>query len=87
MNSWFYRTAGGAEVDLILESSINNLTAIEIKRSLTPSISKGFYNALQDLKPKKAYIVYPGKDKYYLNSQVEVVPLHYLLNLLKTELQ
>ncbi|MCZ6902333.1 MAG: DUF4143 domain-containing protein [Rickettsia endosymbiont of Ixodes persulcatus] len=57
MNSWFYRTAGGVEVDLILESSINNLTAIEIKRPLTPSISKGFYNALQDLKPKKTYIV------------------------------
>ncbi|EER21096.1 hypothetical protein REIS_0215 [Rickettsia endosymbiont of Ixodes scapularis] len=28
-------------------------------------------------------MLYPGKDKYYLNSQVEVVPLHYLLDLLK----
>lgn len=87
MSSWFYRTAAGAEVDLILESGVNNLIAIEIKRSLTPSMSKGFYNALQDLKPRKAYIVYPGNDRYYLTPQVEVVPLYYLLDLLKTELQ
>jgi predicted AAA+ superfamily ATPase len=82
MSSWFYRTAAGAEVDLILESAANNLIAIEIKRYLTPSMSKGLYNALLDIKPKKAYIVYPGNDRYYLTPQVEVVSLHYLLSLL-----
>ncbi|WP_341794099.1 MULTISPECIES: ATP-binding protein [unclassified Rickettsia] len=82
MSSWFYRTAAGAEVDLILESAANNLIAIEIKRYLTPSMSKGFYNALLDIKPNKAYIIYPGNDRYYLTPQVEVVSLHYLLSLL-----
>jgi predicted AAA+ superfamily ATPase len=83
MTAWFYRTAQGAEVDLILESAANNLIAIDIKRSMNPSISKGFYNALQDLKPAKAYVIYPGNDRYPITPQVEVVPLH---NFILTEL-
>ena len=41
----FYRTSGGAEVDLVLSFPRGELWAIEIKRSLTPRPRKGFHSA------------------------------------------
>jgi hypothetical protein len=40
---FYYGTPGGAEIDLILEFSNTEKWAIEIKRSSSPSLSKGFY--------------------------------------------
>jgi hypothetical protein len=34
--SWFYRTAAGAEIDLVLEWSPQRRWAIEIKRRVAP---------------------------------------------------
>jgi len=39
---WFYRTSAGAEIDLVIEQNTKKKYAIEIKRSLTPKLSKGF---------------------------------------------
>ena len=60
----FYRTATGVEIDLTLELPNGRLWAIEIKRSLAPRIEKGFRTALDDLRPDKAYLVYPGAERY-----------------------
>ena len=50
--SWgYYRTAGGAEIDLVVDMGAGEIWAIEIKRSTAPSVSRGFYNACEDLKP------------------------------------
>jgi predicted AAA+ superfamily ATPase len=40
---WYYRTATGAETDLVLEISVQEKYAIEIKRSLALTVSKGFH--------------------------------------------
>jgi uncharacterized protein len=74
----FYRTAAGAEVDLILEFPGNRVWAIEIKRSLSPKVSKGFYQACQDLTPEKAFVVYAGQDRYPLAPGLEVIGLRQL---------
>jgi predicted AAA+ superfamily ATPase len=78
MSIWFYRTAAGAEIDLILENGKERI-AIEIKRSLAPIPSKGFYTAIHDLNISKAYIVYPGHECYSSSENVEVISVYEIL--------
>ena len=79
---YFYRTHAGAEIDLVLDTP-SGLIAIEIKRSLTPKPTRGFYSALDELNCSQAYIIYPGDDIYKLNSRTSVLPLHHLIPLLR----
>ena len=70
---WFYRTAAGAEIDLVLEWPDQRRWAIEVKRSLTPSLGKGFHQARADLAPERSFVVIPGDTAYPLADGVEVV--------------
>lgn len=75
----FYSTAAGAEIDLVLDLGANNgLWAIEIKLGLSAKPQKGFYNCLEDLQPKKAFIVHSGNDSYPLSSNVNAISIHEL---------
>ncbi len=72
----FYRTAAGAEIDLVLElPGRHGLWAIEIKRGLGPGLSRGFHSAREDLKPRRSFIVYSGKDRYPVSASVEAISL------------
>lgn len=71
----FYRTAHGAEIDLVLTLPGGESWAIEIKRSLAPTLERGFHTALTDLAPERAFVVYPGEERYPLASTVEVIGL------------
>ena len=77
---FFYRTSNGNEIDLILTRS-NTVVAIEFKTSPSPSISKGFWYALDDIGADKAYIVAPVKNAYPYKNDCWVVPLNGFLNL------
>lgn len=81
----FYRTSAGAEVDLVLEFASGQLWAIEIKKSLAPTVSRGFHSALDDLKPSAAWIVYAGADRYPSTRGVEVIPLSALMGELRAK--
>lgn len=74
----FYRTAAGAEVDLIVTLPGGRRWAIEIKRSLSPKVERGFHNACLELKPDRRIVVYPGSEAYPLNNEIEVLPLRQL---------
>lgn len=75
----FYGTAAGAEIDLVLElGGRNGLWAIEIKLGLTAKPERGFYNSLEDLQPKKAFVVHSGNDRYPLSAGVEAISLREL---------
>lgn len=72
----FYRTAAGAEVDLVLDlGGRQGRWAIEIKRSASPSVSKGLHNAIADLKPSHTFIVHAGEDSFPLSDSVEAIGL------------
>jgi uncharacterized protein len=71
----FYRTAAGAEIDLLLSLPGQRPWAIEIKRSLTPKLEKGFHQACEDLQPGRRIVVYPGAEFFPLKVNVEVMPL------------
>lgn len=72
---YFYRTTGGAEVDLLLNQPDGTLWAIEIKRSLSPKVERGFHAACEDIEPQHKVVVYPGEERYPLDHGVEVMPL------------
>lgn len=76
IKSYFYRTSGGAEIDLILEFGINKLWAIEIKRSSAPKPSKGFHSACDDLNPKEKFIVYSGSDTFTIKNDITIISLY-----------
>lgn len=78
----FYRTAAGAEIDLLLELPGGPLWAVEIKRSLTPRPERGFHHARADLRPARCMIVYPGTDHFPLGDGVEAISLPGLAALL-----
>ncbi|MBP7876038.1 ATP-binding protein [Candidatus Woesebacteria bacterium] len=69
----FYRTAAGAEIDLLLELPDGELWAIEIKHGLAPKLERGFYHAKEDLKLAKSFVIYSGKDRYPLAEGVEAI--------------
>ena len=77
----FYRTAAGAEVDLVIEHRSEKV-AVEIKFSSAPKPTKGFWQALEDLRIKRAAIVAPVARRYALSEGVDVLPLHDLAALL-----
>jgi uncharacterized protein len=52
------------------------LWAIEIKRGLNARPERGFYHSLEDLQPKKAFIVHSGHDRYPISTSVEAIGLH-----------
>jgi uncharacterized protein len=57
---FFYRTQNGAEADLVLQAPGGDLHMIEIKYSLTTSISKGFVQSAADLNPKTKFVLHAG---------------------------
>jgi hypothetical protein len=78
--AWFYRTSAGAEIDLLVQLGARELWAVEVKRSLSPTPSRGFHVACEDVKATRRLLVYPGKEPYPLKGQVEVVPLQTILD-------
>jgi predicted AAA+ superfamily ATPase len=73
--AYFYRSAAGAEIDLVLCCSGKKPIAVEIKFSATPDLTRGFRVAFQDLQCRQGYVVYPGRDAYPLAENVTALPL------------
>lgn len=71
----FYRTSHGAEIDLLLDWPGGEQWAVEIKRSLAPTVERGFHSALADLAPRRALVVYPGTETYRLAQSVQAIGL------------
>lgn len=78
---FFYRTGGGAEIDLLLAWPDGTLWAVEIKRSLAPKIERGFYEACNDLQPSRKLVVYPGRETYPVARDIEAMSLANLAGL------
>lgn len=79
----FYRTAGGAEIDLVLEfPGKSEIWAIEIKRALSAKPKKGFYQACEDIQPQKGFVVYAGEERYPISEGVDAVSLSEMCRML-----
>ena len=82
---YFYRTATGDEMDLVLLRG-NQKIAVECKASTAPQLTKGWWDALADINPEKAFVIAPiSGSAYLLNDQITVASLTDGLNLMKQE--
>lgn len=72
----FYRSNAGAEIDLLLTWPNGQHWAIEIKRSATPKVERGFYSACKDIQPSRKWVIYTGSECYPLADGIEVMTLH-----------
>jgi predicted AAA+ superfamily ATPase len=72
---FFYRTSGGAEIDLLLVWPGERCWAIEVKHSLSPTVRRGFHAGCADLGPVRKLLVYPGTERFRLAADIEAVPL------------
>ena len=73
--AYFYRTNAGAEVDLVLKFRTGETWAVEIKRGLSPVLKPGFFSAVEDVAPDKAFVVYGGDEIYRLKPGIEAIGL------------
>jgi predicted AAA+ superfamily ATPase len=71
----FYRTAAGAEVDLVLDLPGGQRWAVEVKLGQSPKLDRGFHHARADLEPTRSVIVHSGEDRYPLAEGVEAIGL------------
>lgn len=71
----FYRTSGGAEVDLVLTWPSGVEWAVEVKRSLSPRLERGMRSALADIGPQRSYIAYPGAERYRVAAETWAIDL------------
>ena len=83
VQGYFYRTSGGAEIDLLLAWPNGELWAIEIKLSLNPKIERGFYSACADLNPTRKFVVYPRQEQYRMAEDITVISLVEICQLLQ----
>lgn len=79
----FYRTAAGAEVDLVLTFPGGSSWAIEIRRSKAARPGKGFHIALEDLQPTRAFVVHAGDARHPVAEGVEALGVREIAGLLR----
>ena len=79
-----YRTHAGAEIDLVLERNATPWMAIEIKRSTTPHLSKGFDLACDDLGVRQRFVVYPGTERFPMRHGTQAIGLRELMQVLQS---
>jgi predicted AAA+ superfamily ATPase len=78
----FYRTSAGAEIDLILEIPGHGLWAIDVKRGLSARPERGFYNACEDLKPARRFVVNSGTERYVIGEGVDGIGVREMASIL-----
>jgi hypothetical protein len=77
-----YRTHAGAEVDLVIEQPDGGITAVEIKRTLSPKVTPGLIESMVSLCADRAFIVIPEGGSYPLSKTVTATGLaEFLLTL------
>ena len=69
----FYRTAHGAEADLVMGLRHGETWVIEIKRSSAPAVSKGFHLAAADVRATRKLVVAPVGAPYPMRDGIEVM--------------
>lgn len=79
-NYFFYRTASGDELDLVLEKG-NQRIAVECKATTAPKLTKGFYRALEVVKPQQTFVIIPTQVSYEIAPNITVCGLSEFLSL------
>jgi len=78
--AFYWRTAAGAEVDLLIKRG-ERLIPLEIKLHSSPSRRDvpGLVSCMKDLKLNRGYVLYPGEEEYSIGEGITVVSTERLI--------
>ena len=80
----FYRTAAGAEIDLVLKMPSSETWAVEIKHSVNPKLDKHYSQTCNDVGATRKYILYSGDDEFPIGNGVTIISLPRLMEKLQS---
>ncbi|MBW8324904.1 MAG: ATP-binding protein [Prolixibacteraceae bacterium] len=81
----FYRTHQGTEVDLVFTKGLNVVATAEIKYSNSPQLTKGNFQAFDDLNAPMNYVITPSSDDYLFKERIRICSLKaFITNYLKS---
>ena len=73
-NAYFWGTQSGAELDLLLLAG-GQRYGVEVKYADAPGVTKSMRIAIDDLRLRRLFVVYPGQESYDLDAKITVLPL------------
>ena len=73
--TYFYRTAAGAEIDLVVKMPSSEIWAIEIKYGVAPKIGKHYSQTCDDVGATYKYILYGGEDEFPVGHDIQIISL------------
>jgi predicted AAA+ superfamily ATPase len=79
---FFYRSVSGAEIDFVVRL-YGEVFAVECKASYTSALSKGNYSAIEDIAPKRAFVVSPAEDNWPVRDGIDAVSISGLIDALR----
>ena len=71
----FYRSSAGAEIDRVLTLPDRSLWAIEVKRTTSPKVTRGFHIASEELDVAERFLVYAGDREVPGQGGLRAMPL------------
>jgi len=73
--TYFYRTAAGAEIDLVIKMPNAEIWAVEIKHGVAPKIGKHYSKTCDDVGATHKFVVYGGDDEFPIGDNVWMISL------------
>ena len=73
--TYFYRTAAGAEIDMVIRMPSSEIWAVEIKYGSAPKLGRHYSAICNDVGATRKYVVYSGSDEFPVSSDVTVISL------------
>lgn len=81
----FYRTASGAEIDLLIELPGHSKPwAVEIKRGRNPNLERGFHHAREDIRPERCFVVCGTDEAFSMGEGIEALGLAKMMEILRS---
>ena len=71
--TYFYRTAAGAEIDLVIKMPSSEIWAVEIKYGVSPKLGKHYSKTCDDVGASRKYVVYGGDDEFPVGDDVSII--------------
>jgi len=81
-NISFYRTSQGAELDFIIKQK-NKVIGIECKANSNPTLTRGNYISIADVKPLKTLVIAPVKEAWEQSKDIVIAPLLEALKIIR----
>ena len=76
---YFYRTHQGTEVDLVFARGLTVVATAEVKYSNSPQLTKGNFQAIDDLKAPMNFVITPSSDDFLMKENIRVCSLRSFL--------